>query len=77
MYEVLCQPSFKEFGDGHLKAPHIAKAACVAGLSRTVKYSLIQSIWGMALISSHMSLRCLDIVIKIVAITAYNVTKCL
>ena len=22
MYKVLCQPSFKEFGDGHLESPH-------------------------------------------------------
>ena len=36
---------------------NIAKAACAVGLPRIVKYTLIQSIWGVAMILSHVSLR--------------------
>ena len=36
---------------------NIAKVACAVGLPRIVKYTSIQSNWGVAVILSHVSLR--------------------
>ena len=54
---------------------NITKAACGVGLPCIVKYTLIQSIWGVAVISSQVSLRLLANVLKIEAIPAYIVTQ--
>ena len=50
---------------------NIAKAACMTGLPCIVKFSLIQSNWGVAVILSHVSVRRLANIIKVEAITAY------
>ena len=38
-------------------ARNIAKVACAVGLQRIVKYTSIQSIWGVAVTLSHVLLR--------------------
>ena len=53
----------------------ISKAACAVGLPRIVKYTSSQSIWGVAVILYHVSLRLLANVLKIAANTAYIVTQ--
>ena len=56
-------------------ARSIAKSVCAIGHTRIVKYIYLDSInWGVAVISSHVSLGKLAIVPKIEAVAAYIVT---